>query len=171
MSDEHPFDGRSFVPNVSAREFLNQMPAATGAPRRGPTGAVRDARVGKGRMDLVLAGWPRALQELAHHCEAGAARYGDRNWEYGQPMSWFIDSAGRHLLRLLAGHTDEDHLRAAAWNILGALETRERVEEGILPGILMDLELPLDVGAPALTDAVGDATPLPKWAAPYAADT
>lgn len=136
-------------------------------------------------MDLVGLGWPRALLELSRHCEAGALRYGDRNWEHGQPMSWFVDSAYRHFLQFLAGETGEDHLKAVAWNILGALETRERVAEGLLPEVLMDLELGPDpskiamaglnldpvTGAPVPMAVSGDATPLPKWTAPYAADT
>jgi hypothetical protein len=132
------------------------------------TGAVRDQRVGKGRMDLLFLGFANALRVISHHCEKGAEHYGDRNWEHGQSMSWFLDSGGRHLLQWAAGETNEDHLRAAAWNILAALETRERIERGELPEALNDLALPLNArGAPG----AGDAMPLPQWTEPFAAHT
>lgn len=90
------------------------------------TGAVRDMHEGKGRCDLLP---PLALLRVAKHFEAGAVKYGDRNWEKGIPMHSFLDSGIRHLLKYMAGQTDEDHLVAAAWNILCALETEEKRPE------------------------------------------
>lgn len=90
------------------------------------TGAVRDMHEGKGRCDLLP---PLALLRVARHFEAGAVKYGDRNWEKGIPMHSFLDSGIRHLLKYMAGQTDEDHLCAAAWNILCALETEEKRPE------------------------------------------
>jgi len=156
-------DSAAHVPNVSAREFLGQ-----GAIRMGTTGAVRDARQGKGRFDLLFLGFAIALRRLAEHCEAGAIKYSDRNWEYGQPLSWFLDSGTRHAASWAAGMGDEDHLKAAAWNFMAALETRERIKEGLLPEALDDLALPLAADAQARH---GDAMPLPKWAGPYVGDT
>lgn len=96
------------------------------------TGAVRDMGKGKGRCDLLP---PRALLRLARHFEAGAEKYGDRNWEQGIPISSFIDSGIRHILKYMAGETDEDHLVAAAWNLICAQETEEvRPEMQDLPG-------------------------------------
>jgi hypothetical protein len=37
-----------------------------------------------------------------------------------------IDSGMRHLLKYLDGQTDEDHLCAAAWNIMGAMWMEEK---------------------------------------------
>jgi hypothetical protein len=108
----------------------------SGAHRSFPTGAIRDARVGKGRCDLLM---PRALLEVAKHLERGAERYDDRNWEKGMPLSAFVDSGLRHLLRYMAGEVGEDHLVACAWNILAAIETRERSRSGILPSELEDI--------------------------------
>lgn len=88
-----------------------------------PTGAVRDMQEGKGRCDLLP---PAAILRLARHFEAGAKKYGERNWEKGIPISSFIDSAFRHILKYMQGLTDEDHLVAAAWNLLCALEMEER---------------------------------------------
>ncbi len=101
------------------------------------TGSVRDTRTGKGRYDLLPT---RAIRRVAKHFEAGAVKYGDRNWEKGQPISRYLDSGLRHLFTHLEGQRDEDHLAAAAWNILAAIETDERVISGQLPKELNDLK-------------------------------
>ena len=88
-----------------------------------PTGAVRDMQEGKGRCDLLP---PAAILRLARHFEAGAKKYGERNWEKGIPINSFIDSAMRHILKYMQGLQDEDHLVSAAWNLLCALEMEER---------------------------------------------
>jgi hypothetical protein len=87
------------------------------------TGAVRDIQAGKGRCDLLP---PRAILRLARHFEAGAVKYGERNWEKGIPINSFVDSGLRHILRYMAGETDKDHLCAAAWNLTCAMELEER---------------------------------------------
>lgn len=83
------------------------------------TGAQRDMHAGKGRFDLLP--W-HAIHDVAKHCEEGALKYGERNVDKGIPQHSFIDSAFRHLKNYWTGETDEHHLRAAAWNILWALE-------------------------------------------------
>lgn len=88
------------------------------------SGAVRDMQTGKGRCDLLP---PAAILRLARHFEAGAAKYGERNWEKGIPINSFIDSAIRHIMKYMAGQDDEDHLVAAAWNLMCAMETEERL--------------------------------------------
>jgi hypothetical protein len=100
------------------------------------TGSVRDIRDGKGRFDLLPM---RALTELAQHFESGAKKYGDRNWEKGQPLSRYLDSAFRHLVKFAAGDKDEPHLRAAIWNLMCLAETRARVALKLLPAELDDL--------------------------------
>ena len=85
----------------------------------GDTGFVRDCKEGVGRMDLLP--W-RAIIEVSKHCEEGAKKYGERNIDKGCPQHSLIDSAFRHLAKYTVGMTDEDHLRACAWNILWALE-------------------------------------------------
>lgn len=61
------------------------------------TGAKRDMHAGKGRMDLLP--W-YGIMEVSKHCEEGALKY-------------------------MVGMDDEDHLRAACWNLLWALNQRE----------------------------------------------
>lgn len=100
------------------------------------TGAMRDRQAGKGRFDLLP---PIALARLARHFEKGANKYGDRNWEKGIPLSRYLDSALRHAFSYLQGQEEEDHLVAAAWNLLAALETESRVMQGELPLDLLDV--------------------------------
>lgn len=100
------------------------------------TGSRRDTRDGKGRYDLIP---PYFIKRLARHLENGAAKYGDRNWELGQPLSRYLDSGLRHTFCLLDGETDEDHAAAAVWNLMAYICTAEWVAQGRLPGELDDL--------------------------------
>ena len=94
------------------------------------TGSVRDVSAGKGRFDLV----PYLPQELlAKHYEEGIEKYGERNWEKGQPLKNFLNSADRHLLKFLNGRIDENHLSACVWNIYGYQWTENEIIEGRLP--------------------------------------
>ena len=70
-----------------------------------------------------------ALLEAAKQYEDGARKYGDRNWEKGQPLHVFIDSGVRHYLKALRGDMDEPHDRAFVWNMLGAIWTHENRPE------------------------------------------
>lgn len=93
------------------------------------TGAVRDTG-GKGRMDLLP--WS-ALLRVSRHMEdaikpdpeTGKPHYPERNWEKGLPLHTMIDSAFRHLAKYMEGWNDEDHLCAAATNLLMALWTED----------------------------------------------
>lgn len=100
------------------------------------TGAQRDCEQDKGRYDLLPC---RALQRIARHFEKGAKKYDARNWEKGMSISRYLDSALRHAFGYMEGKDDEDHLVAAAWNLLCALDTESRIKEGVLPKDLMDL--------------------------------
>jgi hypothetical protein len=107
------------------------------------TGAVRDAQEGKGRMDLLPV---RALIEVAKVLEGGAKKYAARNWEKGIPLSRYADSALRHFMKYLRGDRDEPHDSMAAWNVLCLIETRMRIEEGLLDPALNDLPFnPLEI--------------------------
>ena len=86
------------------------------------TGAVRDTG-GKGRMDLLPM---CALLRISKHMEDALTHYPERNWEKGLPMHSMIDSAMRHLAKYMDGQTDEDHLSAAATNLLMAMWTEEK---------------------------------------------
>lgn len=90
------------------------------------SGALRDMHAGKGRMDLLP--WA-AIIEVSKHCEAGALKYGEHNVDRGIPTHSLLDSAMRHAAKYLDGQEDEDHLLAAAWNLLWAVEMREKHPE------------------------------------------
>jgi hypothetical protein len=100
------------------------------------TGSKRDTRDGKGRYDLLP---PEAIRRLSIHYENGARKYDDRNWEKGQPLCRFLDSALRHIFKILEGWDDEDHAAAAMWNIAGFMTISERIKKGVLPAELDDL--------------------------------
>ena len=82
------------------------------------SGAVRDMRFGKG--DMVAMPW-KALLRLSKQYELGSKKYSRFNYQKGIPVSSFIDSACRHLAKYQSGCDDEDHLAAAAFNVLGAM--------------------------------------------------
>ena len=86
------------------------------------TGAKRDMHAGKGRMDLLP--W-YGIMEVSKHCEEGALKYGEHNVDKGIPLHSLLDSASRHLAKYMVGMDDEDHLRAACWNLLWALNQRK----------------------------------------------
>jgi hypothetical protein len=127
--------------NVTLTDFQHVVPnhkpiKDSGKHQSFDTGSKRDSRDGKGRFDLLPM---RALQRLARHFEGGAKKYGDRNWEKGQPISRYMDSAIRHACKYIQGERDEDHLIAAAWNIMCAADTEERIAAGLLPKELNDM--------------------------------
>ena len=82
------------------------------------TGAQRDMHEGKG--DMASVPW-EAILRLSVHYENGAKKYDRWNFRKGIPVSSFIDSACRHLAKYQCGCDDEDHLAAAAFNVLGAM--------------------------------------------------
>lgn len=100
------------------------------------TGAVRDTRKNKGRYDLIP--WS-VIQLVALRFEEGARRYGDRNWEKGQPLSRYLDSCFRHLIQHVEGKTDERHDVAAIWNLIAMSWTSDKIKDGTLPASLDDL--------------------------------
>ena len=89
------------------------------------TGAVRDTG-GKGRCDLLPHS---ALLRVSRQMEGALADHEERNWERGIPMHSFLDSAMRHLFKYMDGWDDEDHLAAAATNVLMALWTEDHLPD------------------------------------------
>lgn len=90
------------------------------------SGAVRDMHEGKGDMVSLPNA---AILRLSKHYEAGARKYGRWNYTQGIPVSSFMDSALRHIFKYLDGWDDEDHLAAAAFNVLGAMEMEAHHKE------------------------------------------
>lgn len=113
------------------------------------TGAVRDTG-GKGRMDLLPM---CALIRVSRHMEdaimpdpaTGTPHYPERNWEHGLPMHSMIDSAMRHLAKYVDGMTDEDHLCAAATNLLMAMWMEEKRPDTMdIPSRMTNVQLKME---------------------------
>lgn len=115
---------------------FSEVKESQGKEREFGTGGVRDMGAGKGRYDLLPM---LAMFRLARHFENGARRYKARNWEKGLPLSVYWDSAFRHLLKVMLGLEEEDHESACMWNIACFIETKMRIELGILPKELDDM--------------------------------
>jgi len=99
-------------------------------------GAVREPTDNKGRFDLLPF---LAMIELAKCFEKGAVKYAPRNWEKGIPLSRYLDSCLRHTIQFAIGMEDEEHLNQAVWNLIALLETKIRIEKGLLPEELNDI--------------------------------
>ena len=82
---------------------------------------------------------PFSLARIAGVNERGAIKYGERNFELGQPISRYYDSAMRHLNQYLMGKDDEDHIAQCGWNILAIMHTESLIELGILSTDLDDM--------------------------------
>lgn len=128
-----PYAGRSMQDSGVRQEFGN--------------GAVRDTQTNKGRYDLLPA---TALFAIARVFEEGAKKYADRNWEIGIPLSRYLDSALRHLLKHLEGQRDEPHMAQAGWNVLAYIHTATMIERGLLPSSLNDLPNHVTYGKPTV---------------------
>jgi len=87
---------------------------------------IREPTDGKGDMYSLP---PAAILRLSKHYELGAKKYCQRNYMKGIPVSRFMDSTLRHIFKYLDGADDEDHLSAAAFNILGAMQMELRNAE------------------------------------------
>ena len=79
--------------------------------------------------ELVMARW----------MSFGAVKYDAWNFAKGMPASVFFESAGRHRLKFKLGMTDEDHLAAWAFNLMGLVMLREGVRLGVYDESLWDL--------------------------------
>ena len=90
------------------------------------------------RPNLVDLPWP-IIERWAQLMERGAEKYGERNWELGQPLMSFYDSGLRHYMQWYQGtNTEEDHLAAVFYNIGGLIDTAQMIEDGYLPKSLDD---------------------------------
>jgi hypothetical protein len=128
---------------MSDKQFITKD---SGKRQQFATGSVRDTAEGKGRFDLIPT---MPLRRLAGLYERGAKKYGDRNWQKGQPLMRYVDSAMRHLNCLIAGEPEEDHAAAIAWNMFALMFTVGEIEAGRLPKELDDRPTPEPQYAPA----------------------
>lgn len=99
------------------------------------SGATRSDATGRGRFDLIPY---EAMLALARRYEMGAERFGDRNWERGQPLSRLLSSMRRHAHQVGYDYS-EDHIGAVLWNAAAFVTMVARMEAGILPRELDDI--------------------------------
>ena len=79
---------------------------------------------------------PQMILEVSIHYRDGAKKYKPNNWKLGIPVSSYISSGVRHLLKDIDGQCDERHDRAFVWNMLGAIWTmKNKPELNDLPSI------------------------------------
>ena len=94
----------------------------SGNRERFVTGAVRDTANDKPRPDLIS---PFFMMRLGEHLRKGANKYTEWNWAKGIPSSRCFASCMRHLMQYAMGKRDEDHLSAAAFNIMVIIHNEE----------------------------------------------
>lgn len=132
----------------------------SGARETFSTGSVRDIQAGKGRFDLIP--YEAQRREAVHH-EHGSVKYGENNWQKGQPIHVFLNSAMRHLHKYQDGWRDEDHLAAVRWNTGAIMWTEKACKDGVLPMELLDLPW-------QIAERDNDKTPLDRAAEAFQKD-
>jgi len=97
-----------------------------------------------------------AYFRVARVYEKGAQKYAARNWEKGINLARMLDSSMRHWMQVLDGQQDEDHPGQALWNIIGWIQTRLWIDNGILPKTFDDMPVykKLEVTNPVLSAGV-----------------
>jgi len=106
------------------------------------TGSQRDTQRNKGRYDLIPTSM---LHRLAQHYENGAVKYGDNNWQKGQPLHQYYNSAVRHLNAIRNVDLSEDHFAAVIWNIAAMIH---HIDE------MLDNKLPIELDSFGIIQAV-----------------
>lgn len=132
----HGFDGADWKHSMVLRDhsWVEEPPVtASGLPDSGrresfDTGAVRDDAGDKPRPDLIS---PFFLERLGEHMRKGAIKYDEWNWAKGIPNSRCYASLMRHLTKFSQGLRDEDHLAAAAFNLMAIIHNEEVAKRGV----------------------------------------
>ena len=105
-------------------------------------GAVRDTAKGKPRPDLIS---PFFTERLGRHLGLGAEKYSEWNWAKGIPNSRCYASLMRHLTQFAQGDESEDHLAAAACNIMFMIHNEEAEAKNahlrVATGVLSDMPI------------------------------
>ena len=89
-------------------------------------GVKRESNNGRGRWELMPF---EGLEELAKWYEAGAIKYGDRNWEKGVDVQDCTNRMIRHAIKAGNGFMDEGpfaHYAAVIWNAIAAITVIKR---------------------------------------------
>lgn len=113
-NEQYPIAGKFITKDSGKREAFD-------------SGMQRDTQDDKPRFDLLFpVGVPYSDQFLTRVAELlmrGAVKYEERNWEKAEgeaELNRFRSSANRHMIQWLCGETDEDHMAAIVFNLMGA---------------------------------------------------
>lgn len=122
-----PYDNNHPMHAKYSRDWKVFQTLDSGKRESYDSGMVRDVQSGKPRFDLLFPlGVPydqQFLTRVAGLLARGAEKYSERNWEQAQgevELARFKASALRHLIQYLADETDEDHMAAVVFNLMGA---------------------------------------------------
>ena len=112
----------------AVNEFMSDMKMAKGQGKMetNENGVKRESNKNRGRFDLIPY---EALEELAKWYEAGAIKYGDRNWEKGVDVQDCTNRMIRHAIKAGNGFMDEGpfaHYAAVIWNAIAAITAIKR---------------------------------------------
>lgn len=107
----------------AVNEFMSDMKMAKGQGKMetNENGVKRESNKGRGAFYLFPY---EALEELAKWYEAGAEKYGERNWEKGISVKDCMNRMARHSAKACNGWLDEGpfaHLAAVIWNAMAAI--------------------------------------------------
>lgn len=86
------------------------------------TGSVRSSDCDEVAYHLIS---PVGLRRLAETCREGSVKYGDYNWEKGQPAEEILNHCIKHVYQYLSGDRSEDHLAHSAWNLFAVMHMEE----------------------------------------------
>ena len=74
-----------------------------------------------------------ASARIAQRFMFGEKKYARGNWREAQEVQTYKESATRHLFQYLSGQTDEDHLCAAAVNLILLMDIEEQNKKEEIP--------------------------------------
>lgn len=115
------------LPYRNATEFLKELEENTEEKdiRTFDTGSKRDSDAGKPRVaDLK----PYTRLRFGYHMLIGAEKYGEGNFELGQPDESTFKSLHRHLAKLEMGDMSEDHAGAIIFACQMIMLNQERAD-------------------------------------------
>lgn len=90
-------------------------------------GAMRDTADGKPDLSLIS---PILMQRLGHWLTLGAKKYAPYNWAKGMPVMRCVASLLRHVYAWVMKQEDEDHLAAAACNVMFLMHYDQGMKDG-----------------------------------------
>lgn len=99
-------------------------------PKSQPSGLLREDKTAK--PDFTYVGMVySSIARIMQRFMMGEAKYARGNWRECEDILTYQQSAVRHLMQYLNGQTDEDHIAAAATNLIILMDLEELKRDGI----------------------------------------